>query len=54
MRGMDETGNAGDPRVTTIEVNPDASGAPEAIALRMGAEVGLPFLVAGLRSERHG
>jgi NAD-dependent deacetylase len=40
---------AGDPRVTAIEVNPDASGASSAIVLREGAEVALPLIVAALR-----
>lgn len=39
---------AGDPRVTVIEVNPDAAGAAGAIALPAGAEVALPLLVEAL------
>jgi NAD-dependent deacetylase len=43
---------AGDMRVTAIEVNPDASGAANAIVLRTGAEVALPRVVGALRSTR--
>ena len=36
----------GDPRVTVIEVNPDAAGGSNVIALRTGTETGLPALLA--------
>ena len=42
---------AGDRRITTIEINPDA-GSPNAIALRSGAEVALPLIVDALRTAR--
>jgi NAD-dependent deacetylase len=42
---------AGDPRVTAIEVNPDAAGVANAIVLRAGAEVALPMLIEALRTR---
>jgi NAD-dependent deacetylase len=38
----------GDDRVTVIEINPDAAGGPNVIALRAGVEAALPSLLEGM------
>jgi NAD-dependent deacetylase len=41
----------GDRSVTVIEINPDASGGPNVLALRTGTEVALPELVAQAEAQ---
>jgi NAD-dependent deacetylase len=38
----------GEERVTVIEINPDASGGPNVIALRTGTEIALPALLSAV------
>jgi NAD-dependent deacetylase len=38
-----------DGAVTVIEVNPDAGGGPNVVALRTGTEIALPALAAALQ-----
>lgn len=42
----------GDPRVTVIEVNPDATGGSNVLALRAGAEITLPAVLAAIAPTR--
>src|ERR1019366_4531142 len=39
-------GRVGEGRVTVIEINPDAAGGPNVIALRTGTEIALPALLS--------
>jgi NAD-dependent deacetylase len=41
----------GDERVTVIEVNPDATGGPNVLALRAGTEIALPALIDAIASS---
>jgi NAD-dependent deacetylase len=47
-------GRLGDAGVNVIEINPDATGGPNVLALRAGTEIALPLVIPSLSRDRRG